>query len=235
MNQSGVSGMWRAFCRGSAQGEWAYDKQDAFVVQQSQRMTFKDGDGEVGLENQSLNRWGMNFVKGKRYEGQLWLRAAQPTRVWLSLESADGTRVYADTHVEAISAGWRRLDFELTPKENDKAGRFAIRLKEPGSVCLGYAYLQPGAWGRFKGLPVRKDVSEALLAQGLTVLRYGGSMVNHAEYRWKKMVGPSDCRPPYKGTWYPHSSNGWGIFDFLNFCEAAGFLGIPAIKIVLSI
>ena len=72
--------------------------------------------------------------------------------------------------------------------------------------------------------------AEALVAQGLTVLRYGGSMVNYPEYRWKKMIGPPDRRPPYQGTWYPHSSNGWGIFDFLSFCEAAGFLGIPAVN-----
>jgi alpha-L-arabinofuranosidase len=88
--------------------------------------------------------------------------------------------------------------------------------------------LQPGAWGRFKGLPVRRDVAEALVAQGLTVLRYGGSMVNAPEYRWEKMIGPRDRRPPYRGTWYPYSSNGWGIVDFVAFCEAAGFLAIPA-------
>src|SRR5262249_40322249 len=35
-------------------------------------------------------------------------------------------------------------------------------------------------------------------------------------------------RPPYTGTWYRHSTNGWGIIDFLNLCDAAGFLGIPA-------
>ena len=74
---------------------------------------------------------------------------------------------------------------------------------------------------------MRKDVSEALMAQGLTVLRYGGSMVNCPEYRWKQMIGPRDRRQPYKGTWYPYSTNGWGIIDFISFCEAAGFLGIP--------
>jgi hypothetical protein len=57
-----------------------------------------------------------------------------------------------------------------------------------GSVVLGYAFLQPGPWGRFKDLPVRRDVAEALLAQGLTVLRYGGSMVNIDTYRWKNMI-----------------------------------------------
>ena len=53
-------------------------------------------------------------------------------------------------------------------------------------------------------------------------------MINHPEYRWKNMIGPRDRRPPYHGTWYPCSSNGWGILDFLDFCEAAGFLAVPA-------
>jgi alpha-L-arabinofuranosidase len=53
-------------------------------------------------------------------------------------------------------------------------------------------------------------------------------MVNAPEYRWKKMVGARDQRPPYRGTWYPYSTNGWGILDFLDLCEAAGFLAVPA-------
>jgi alpha-L-arabinofuranosidase len=227
---SGVSLMWRALRRGSATGEWSLETKDAFTGRQSQRMMFKGGEGEIGVENQSLNRWGMNFVKGRRYEGHVWVRAEQPARLFLALESADGAKVYAETWVEAKGARWQRLDFKLTPNAADQAGRFAIKLKQPASVCLGYAFLQPGEWGRFKGLPVRRDISEALVAQGLTVLRYGGSMINHAEYRWKKMIGSPDRRPPYQGTWYLHSSNGWGIFDFLNFCEAAGFLGIPAVN-----
>ncbi len=35
-------------------------------------------------------------------------------------------------------------------------------------------------------------MAEALISQGITVLRYGGSMVNNPEYRWKKMTGPRD-------------------------------------------
>ena len=101
-------------------------------------------------------------------------------------------------------------------------------LKQPGSVVLGHAFLQPGEWGRFKGLPVRRDVAEGLIDQGITVLRYGGSMVNNGGYSWKKMIGPRDRRPPYAGTWYRYSSNGWGILDFMDFCEAAGFEYVPA-------
>jgi alpha-L-arabinofuranosidase len=74
-------------------------------------------------------------------------------------------------------------------------------------------------------------VAEALVDGGLTVLRYGGSMVNAPGYRWKNMVGPRDRRPPYPGFWYPHATNGWGIPDFLAFCDAAGFLAIPAFNL----
>jgi alpha-L-arabinofuranosidase len=226
----GVSGMWRPFRHGSALGSWSFETREPFIGRQSQRLTFSQGEGEIGIENQSLNRWGMNFVRGKRYEGHVWLRTEKPARVFFALESADGAKVYAEAGGRAKGADWQKIDFKLVPNADDRDGRFAIKLKEPGSVCLGYAFLEPAEWGRFKGLPVRKDVSDGLVAQGLTVLRYGGSMVNHAEYHWKKMMGPRDRRPPYPGTWYPYSSNGWGIFDFLDFCGAAGFLGIPAVN-----
>jgi alpha-L-arabinofuranosidase len=55
-------------------------------------------------------------------------------------------------------------------------------------------------------------------------------MVNHPLYRWKEMIGPRDRRPMHAGLWYAHSTNGWGIFDFLNFAEAAGFVAIPAVN-----
>ena len=118
----------------------------------------------------------------------------------------------------------------MTPEATDPSGQFAITLEVPSSIVLGHVFLQPGDWGRFKGIPVRKDVAEALIDQGITVLRYGGSMINHPQYRWKEMIGPRDRRPTHAGTWYPFSTNGWGIFDFLNFCEAAGILAIPAVN-----
>ena len=81
--------------------------------------------------------------------------------------------------LKVTSNDWQRLDFTLTPNARTTAGRFALKLKQPGSIVLGHAFLQPGEWGRFKGLPVRRDVAEGLIKQGITVLRYGGSMVNN--------------------------------------------------------
>jgi hypothetical protein len=225
--EGGVSGMWKPIGTGTAQGRFDLITDHPFVGTQRQQITFTGGQGEVGIENRGLNRWGLSFVAGKPYEGHLWLKCERATPAYVAAESADGSRTYAEARLDAQPGDWQRCDFTLTPSTTDPNARFSIRLKEPGSVTIGYAFLQPGEWGRFKGLPVRKDVADALIAEGLTVMRYGGSMVNDPQYRWKKMIGPRDRRPPYKGTWYPYSSNGFGIIDFLRFCEAAGFLAIP--------
>ena len=226
-----ISGMWRAVRRGQATGQYALVTEKPWAGVQSQQMSLASGTGEWGIENQGLNRWGMNFAAGKAYEGYLRARAEKPTTLFVALESQDGSRIYAETPLAVTGNGWQRLQFSLTPTAADKSGRFALKLKQPGSVTLGYAFLQPGAWGRFQGLPVRRDVAEGLIAQGVTVLRYGGSMVNHGGYRWKKMTGARDRRPPYSGTWYRYSSNGWGIADFMAFCEAAGFEYVPAFNV----
>lgn len=225
-----VSACWRASRRGNCQGQMELDH-DAFVGNQSQRITFQSGDGEIGVVNRGLNHWGMNLVTDRPYQGFAWVKATRPTTLGVVLQDRSGTGVLAERQFPVEAGDWQRLEFTLTPTRSDSRGQLKISLKQPGSVNLGYVFLQPGDWGRFKGLPDRKDVGEALIGHGLTVLRYGGSMVNAPEYRWKKMIGPRERRPPYKGHWYPQSTNGWGIIDFLTFCEAAGFLAIPDLNI----
>jgi hypothetical protein len=226
-SQPEVSRMWQPVQQGTAKGDYALESEKPFIGAQSQRMTFSEGDGAIGVENRGLNHWGMAYQAGKPYEGYLWVKSEKPVELFAALENADGSQVYAETSLAVAPGDWQRLNFTLTPNQKDVAGRFSLKLKKPGSILLGHAFLQPGEWGRFKGLPVRKDVAEGLIEQGVTVLRYGGCMANAPEYRWKKMIGPRDRRPPYQGFWFPQSSNGWGIIDFINFCEAAGFLCVP--------
>jgi len=230
-----VSGMWRSLRKGSATGTYSIAHNAPFIKgAKSQRIIHTGGVGEIGIENQALNRWGMSFQAGMPYEGYLYVQTSAPTTFYLALESRSGDLVYAETSLIAlnqINAEWSRHDFTLTPNANDTRGRFAIKLKQPGSITVGYVFLQPGSWGRFDDLPVRKDIIEGLIAQGNTVLRFGGSSVNSGGYRWKNMVGPRESRPATGGTFYLYATNGWGIFDFLNLTESAGMVGIPALDI----
>lgn len=221
-----VSGMWRPIVD-EARAEFRLVDDRPFVGRQSQSIRFVEGTGSVGIENRGLNRWGLSFQAGKAYEGTLFARTDADCELTVSAENGDGAIVLAEVSLRLEAGEWRRLDFELTPKATVHDARFAIRLAHPGQATLGYAFLQPGKWGRFQGLPVRNDVARAMIDQGITILRYGGSMVNNPGYQWKNMIGPRAERPPYRGHWYPYSTNGWGILDFMNFCEAAGFEYVP--------
>src|SRR5579872_2784744 len=143
-----VSGMWRPVRGGTAAAKYALETADPFAGKQSQRLAFVKGDGAVGIENQGLNRWGLSFVAAKSYEGYVWARAEEPVDLFASLESRDGAKVYAQAKLAVKDKDWQRVNFTLTPDTTDAAGRFVLKLKEPGSVVLGHAFLQPGAWGR---------------------------------------------------------------------------------------
>ena len=220
--------MWDAVEQGNVQGVYSLIRQQPFVGEQCQRLEYTSGNGTIGIANRGLNRWGMCFREGKPYEGHVWIRTEKASEISFALEDAEGTRMLASTSFKVEpKTDWQQIPFQLTPNSETTHGRFVIRLHRPGRIDLGYAYLQPASWGRFKDLPVRGDVAQGLIDQGVRVLRYGGSMVdNPPNYRWKNMIGPRDQRQPYDGHWYDHSTNGWGILDFLNFCEAAEFLRI---------
>ena len=239
---------WQPFRKGSAQGRLKATQMRSRRGCRSQQIEFLEGRGEVGIENRGLNRWGMNFVPDRVYEGLLVVAGSLPGKgpdevlpVYVALESADGATVYAEATLSLpADQQWHTLPFTLIPSSADTAGRFAITLRCPGSVWVDYALLQPGDWGRFRSSAARRDIGEALAAQGLTVLRLGGYMTNTdwaseqqapgSGYRWKKMIGPRQDRPPYRGTFYRFASNGFGIVDFLRFCQAAGILAVPVLN-----
>ena len=201
--EPGVSGMWRGFAKGSAQGSYLIDTAAPFKGSQSQRITYTGGSGEIGIENRSLNRWGMNIRQGRPYRGYLYVRTASPTTIHVGFESPDGTVVYAEASLAVTRPDWARYDFTLTPNGSHAHGRFAIKLKAPGSVFVGHAFVEPGPWGLFDGLPVRGDIGQGIVAQKNSLMRFGGSAVNAETYRWKAMLGPRDCAPRHGVTGIP--------------------------------
>lgn len=221
-----VSGMWRGEIK-DAEGGFALTTDSPLSGRQSQLIEMISGSGSVSVNNMGLNRSGMNFIKDKDYRGYIYARSDKPIKVTATLESADGSKVYAEKEFTVNGLEFSKYSFELTANADDVRGRFAIRLSEPGKVELGYAFLETGEWGLYKGLHMRKDVCERLENQGITVMRFGGCMANAAEYKWKYMTGAPEFRGSYPGWWYGTSSYGYGIFEFLQLCEALGIAAAP--------
>lgn len=217
-----VSGMWDALVTGTAKGEFRQDADNPFNGTHCQKIQHGPGAGTVGVANRGLNRWGIAVKKGQTFQGRLYLRASGlQGPVTVALQSADGKTTYAARTIRRVGSAWAKYLFTLTANATDRNARFALWIDRPGTVWADQAVLMGTGDEQFHGLPIRADIARSLVAEGVTFLRYGGTMVNVPGYRWKNMIGDPDRRPPYRGNWYPYSTNGFGIFDFLNFCEVA--------------
>jgi len=222
MHAPSVSGLWDPISTGKSAADFLIDPDRPFNGKFSQRIQHGPGIGRVGVANRGLARWGVPVKAGQSYDGRLALRANDLRGpVTIALQSADGHRTYASHRIDRVTSYWSQYAISLTSNATDPSARFAVWIDQPGTVWVDQAVLMDDRAHRFHGLPIRADIGNAIVDGGVTFLRYGGTMVNAPDYRWKNMIGDPDKRPPYNGHWYPYSSNSFGIFDFLNFCEAA--------------
>jgi alpha-L-arabinofuranosidase len=225
------TGQWDIL-RENSNAVFSRDNQYAYNGSYSQKIVYPSGSGKAGLINGGLNRWGIAVNENQEFRGRIYLRASDFSgKVSVALQSFDGKTVYAVQVLENISSSWTKYPFSLTANATDNNARFAVWIENNGTLWLDQVVLEGTGEEQFHNLPYRADIGNAMVEQGLTFLRYGGTMVNAAEYRFKKMIGDPDLRPPYLGHWYPFSTNGFGIEDFLKFCEAAGFEPSFAINI----
>lgn len=204
---------------------------EAYIGRQTQAISFVSGSGEVGLTNHGLYRMGIQFEKGKSYDGILRIKTDSPQTVYVSLRDEQGV-VLAEQGCRLKGDGtYEKVVFELTPDRTANRGSFGVALKSAGTVQLGFAFLQPGEWGRVKGYPIRKSFVDALKKQGIKAFRYNGSMVDVGAdthlYRWKKMIGPIDERRITLRTGFNlYGTHSFGFIEMLQAAEAVGAVAI---------
>ncbi|KAA6338026.1 Extracellular exo-alpha-L-arabinofuranosidase [termite gut metagenome] len=223
-----ISKFWSKLTNGNAQYDYKLVRDGkAYMGRQTQSIRFVNGNGEVGITNHGLYRMGIHFESGKSYEGVLRIKADTPTTVYVSLRDEQGKVLAEKPYLIKGDGTYEKLTFEFTSNGDALEGSFGISLKTPGQIELGYAFLQPGEWGRVMGYPLRKTFIDALKKQGITAIRYNGSMVDVGvdtyNYRWKKMIGPIDERRiTYRSGFSPYATHSFAFIEMLQLAEAIG-------------
>ncbi len=220
-----ISRYWNKIQKNTAKGKFTLKRGDAYMGRQNQVITFADGNGEIGIYNSGLNKQGIHLEANKPYDGILRLKSNGADVVYLSLRDSKGNILAEKPYTLKNDGSYEKVTFELTPSNTDPKGSFGISLKNKGEIELGFVFLQPGEWGRVKGLPVRKMMIDALKKQGISVIRYNGSMVDVGVdtylYRWKKMIGPIDERRIcFRNGFNPYATHTFGITEMLQVAEA---------------
>ena len=219
-NDNAVSGMWDEYHSPDAQPSYALDTRSYVTGAQSQVIENKSETGCVGVTNKGLNRWGISVRKGQKFEGEIMLKGTAE-KVWVALQGNDG-REYGRTELKGLSGDWKKHKFVLKSSQKDADARFVVYIEGKGRIWADQVMLMLSKKDTYKGLPVRDDIARCFESQGLTILRYGGTMVNAPEYRFASMRGERSERQPYFGNWYRHSSNGFNIIEFVQFATALG-------------
>lgn len=227
-----VSDCWDPVSDGHPGAKLTLTQDSAWHGVTAQAIEQAQNKGRAGVANRGLNRWGIAVTAGEQLNGSLWLRGSDvPAQVIVALENSAGTVTYARQVISIKDPSWRKYSFRLTPGSTDAQARWALYIERKGKIYVDAVSLMPEGGRLFNSLPLRADIAHAIRNEKITFMRYGGSMVNAEGYRFKNMIGPREQRPPYTGHWNKFSTNGFGIEEFLQFCEAAGITPAFAINI----
>jgi hypothetical protein len=103
----------------------------------------------------------------------------------------------AETHCAPFPFGQQPLDCGIPNSQQSMppsftgtckvcGGTLTVAVEEVGTVVdIDQVFLEPGAWGRYRGLHMHKLAAEWLLAMGTRMVRYGGTFTQTVQGLWK--------------------------------------------------
>ena len=192
-----------------------------------------EGAGPLGVVNDGY--WGFPIRPSTSYRCSLYARCEAAKSLEISLESADGTKVYASGSVPGVESGWKKFDLLLRTSRTEATtsdARFVIRTTG-GPVWLSLVSVFPATYGDHPN-GFRPDVLRLLQDMKPAFLRFpGGNYLEGNTFRdrfeWKRTLGPLEKRPGHQAPWGYRSSDGLGLLEYMNWIEDMGARPVLAV------
>jgi alpha-N-arabinofuranosidase len=166
------------------------------------------------------------YAKGKHFKGPLTI----------AIVSTNGGTVFASAEVPKISSCWEKYEVTLTTsdvpmsKENQlvitttKSGTFWSKLwGKHGTVWFQQVSLFPPTFNN-RANGSRADIMQLLADMQPKFLRLpGGNYLEGSSiaerFDWKKTIGDISQRPGHESPWNYWSTDGFGLMEYLDWCE----------------
>jgi alpha-N-arabinofuranosidase len=178
----------------------------------------------VGIANGGF--WGIPVKPDTTYRASFYARGNKFSGpLDLALESADGQTVFARATIAKISRKWKKYEATLTTGNvpPSKANRFVITTTRPGALWLQNVSLFPPNFNQ-RPNGTRPDIMQLLAEMQPKFLRFPGG--NYLEgntiaerFDWKATIGDVAQRPGHRSPWGYWSTDGFGLLEFLEWCE----------------
>jgi alpha-L-arabinofuranosidase len=227
--QSDWSGVpyWILFENGASKAKMEIDKTTGPSAALPHSLRLEVANAASGNEAGILNGgyWGIPLQPNQAYHGSFFAKADSTGPVTISLVSDQTNKTLATATVSNVSSEWKRYTFTLTTGaiKPSAANHLTITVEHPGTLWLNLVSLFPPTYhDRPNGN--RIDLMEKLAAMHPAFLRFPGG--NYLEgdhiadrFQWKKTIGPLVDRPGHPSPWHYHSTDGFGLLEFLNWSE----------------
>ena len=180
----------------------------------------------VGIANDGY--WGIPVKPKTTYRLSFYAKSEGSVNgpLTASIESSDGTKVFATAQVPAITSTWQKYTATLTTGDDvtpTAATRFVLSTEKPGTLWFNLVSLFPPTYNdRPNGN--RIDIMQLLSDMKPTFLRLPGGNFLEGDtiadrFAWKKTIGPLEQRPGHKGCWRYGANDGMGLLEFMEWCE----------------
>ena len=181
------------------------------------------------------------YAKGEHFNGPLTVSLVHVVDSNnVTVKSPPGSQVFlgettepvASATIPKISGDWQKYEVTLTTGnvETSKDNRLEISTTKPGTffnhhgtVCFQQVSLFPPT---FNNRPNgnRSDIMQLLADMNPKFLRLPGGNYLEGDYfnerfDWKKTVGDISQRPGHRSPWNYWSTDGFGLLEYLNWCE----------------
>lgn len=184
-------------------------------------------DGKTaGIENDGY--WGIPVRPSTTYSGSFWAMSANNSAApfTVAIVSAGGDTTFASAVVAAPTGVWKKYTFNLTTKADVPTTantRFVIKPGSGGTYWFTLVSLFPPTYNN-RPNGNRKDIMQLLSTMNPAFLRMPGG--NYLEgnkfderFDWKNTLGPLEDRPGHQCPWGYRSSDGFGLLEYLEWCE----------------
>jgi alpha-N-arabinofuranosidase len=171
------------------------------------------GDGSpTGIEQGNFR-----FIP-QRYEGSVWMKGSDPTRV--KVELVDGETVLGSAVLGPPGLGWAEYPFEIRCQGATLDGSVRLTLQGPGTVKLDHVNMM-GQDALGDG-GFRPDLLDAVRGLRPPIIRWPGGCFASV-YLWKDAIGPQHERRIYPAyMWEDQDINSLGTDEYMLLCEKTG-------------
>ena len=193
-------------------------------------------NGSASIRNDGY--WGMNLVKGERYQLRLAARAADGFQgpISVSLEGKAGATL-ATGEITGLKEQWNEFALDLDATASDAAARLSLSGRGKGTLWLDMVSLLPKNTWKAHGM--RPDLCQMLVGLNPAFMRFpGGCWVEGEDlahmYHWKETIGDIAQRKPLGNIWGYQATHGLGYHEYLQLAEDLGSEPLFCINVGMS-